>query len=158
MNFQLTMAIKRRMLQLLPNGINIQYTNLNQLPLTIQCVAINARRQPISSDFLRTQLRALPQNTDGLCSVTPKILSSANPALPRFPSSNSCPISVAPCGTRRGGENFCSGCCASGAQSLRASDTSTKPTHKVNDGCPVKLVMTSVSSRKDGTSNRSTFE
>ena len=31
-------------------------------------------------------------------------------------------MSVTPCGTRRGGENFGSGCVGSGAQSLRASD------------------------------------
>ena len=38
-----------------------------------------------------------------------------------MPSSNKRPISVTPCGTRRGGENFGSGCAGSGAQSLRAS-------------------------------------
>src|SRR6185503_20749324 len=59
---------------------------------------------------------------------------------------------------RRGGENFGKGCCGSGAQSLRASDTSTKPAGKVSDGWPVKLVMTSISSRKEGTSSKSTYE
>ena len=37
------------------------------------------------------------------------------------PHRSSRPISVTPCGTRRGGENFGSGCFGSGAQSLRAS-------------------------------------
>ena len=38
----------------------------------------------------------------------------------------------------------------SGAQSLRASDTSTNPARSVSEGCPVKLVMVSISSRKRG--------
>ena len=49
-----------------------------------------------------------------------------------------------------------SGWFGSGAQSLRASDTSTKPARSVSDGCPVKLVMVSISSRSEGTSSRST--
>jgi len=106
----------------------------------------------------RYATRLSRENPGGLSSATLKILSSANPTLASLPSSNSCPISVTPCGTRRGGENFGKGCCGSGAQSLRASDTSTKPARKVNDGCPVELVMTSISSRNDGTSNRSTSE
>ena len=51
-----------------------------------------------------------------------------------MPSSKSLAISVTPCGTRRGGENFGSGCAGSGAQSLRASETSTKPARSVSDG------------------------
>src|SRR5689334_15427512 len=58
------------------------------------------------------------------------------PARTIVPSSNKRPMSVTPCGTRRGGENFGKGCCGSGAQSLRASDTSTKPAGKVSDGWP----------------------
>ena len=61
------------------------------------------------------------------------------PTRPIVPSSNSRPMSVTPCGTRRGGENFGSGFAGSGAQSLRASDTSTKPARNVSDGWPVKL-------------------
>ena len=65
---------------------------------------------------------------------------------------------MTPCGTRRGGENLGSGFVGSGAQSLRASETSTNPARRVSDGCPVKLVMVSISSRSDGTSSRSTCE
>ena len=36
--------------------------------------------------------------------------------------------------------------------------TSTKPARSVSDGCPVKLLMVSISSRSDGTSSRSTSE
>ena len=61
-----------------------------------------------------------------------------------------------PCGTRRGGVNFGSGFAGSGAQSLRASETSTKPARSVSDGWPVKLVIVSCSSRSDGTISRST--
>jgi hypothetical protein len=50
-------------------------------------------------------------------------------------------MKVTLCGTRRGGENPGSGCAGSGAQSLRASETSTKPARKVSYGWPVKLVM-----------------
>jgi hypothetical protein len=46
-------------------------------------------------------------------------------------------MKVTLCGTR-GGENPGSGCAGSGAQSLRASETSTKP---ASYGWPVKLVM-----------------
>jgi hypothetical protein len=46
------------------------------------------------------------------------------PACAIVPSSNSRPTSDTPCGTRRGGANFGSGFFGSGAQSLRASDTS----------------------------------
>ena len=67
-------------------------------------------------------------------------------------------MSVTPWGTRRGGENFGSGFFGSGAQSLRASETSTNPARSVSDGWPVKLVMVSISSRSDGTSSRSTCE
>ena len=84
--------------------------------------------------------------------------SRARPARPSVPSSNSLPISVTPCGTRRGGENFGSGCSGSGAQSLRASETSTNPARSVSDGWPVKLLMVSISSRSEGTSSRSTCE
>ena len=38
-----------------------------------------------------------------------------------MPSSNSLPINVTPCGTRRGGENFGAGFAGSGAQSLRVN-------------------------------------
>ena len=78
------------------------------------------------------------------------------PTRPISPSSNSRPRSVMPCGTRRGGVNFGSGFAGSGAQSLRASDTSTNPARSVSDGWPVKLVMVSCSSRSDGTSSTST--
>src|SRR5262249_42128865 len=67
-------------------------------------------------------------------------------------------MSVTPCGTRRGGLNFGRGFLGSGAQSLRASETSTKPARKVSEGCPVKFVMVSISSRKDGTRSRSPSE
>src|ERR1039457_6853844 len=97
-------------------------------------------------------------NPGGRSLTTPKFRSSASPAHPSVPSSNSRPISVTPCGTRRGGENFGSGALGSGAQSLRASGTSTKPARNVSEGCPVKLVMVSISSRSEGTSNRSTWE
>ena len=53
--------------------------------------------------------------------------------------------------------NVGSGLLGSGAQSLRASETSTKPVRSVSDGWPVKLVMVSISSRREGTSRRSTF-
>ena len=53
--------------------------------------------------------------------ATPAARSSAMPARAIVPSSNSRPISVTPCGTRRGGEKLGSGCAGSGAQSLRAS-------------------------------------
>jgi len=56
-----------------------------------------------------------------------------------------------PCLLRRaGGENSGSGCARSGAQSLRASATSTKPARSVSDGCPVKLPIVSISSRSEG--------
>ena len=93
------------------------------------------------------------QNPGGRSPATPKARSSASPARATVPSSNSRPSSVTPCGTRRGGENFGSGCAGSGAQSLRASETSTKPARKVSDGCPVKFEMVSISSRSDGTSS-----
>ena len=48
---------------------------------------------------------------------------------------------VTPWGTRRGGLNFGRGLLGSGAQSLRASETSTKPVRRVSEGCPVLLVM-----------------
>ena len=48
---------------------------------------------------------------------------------------------MTPCGTRRGGENFGNGCAGSGAQSLRASATCTKPARSVSDGWPVKLAI-----------------
>jgi hypothetical protein len=67
-------------------------------------------------------------------------------------------MSVTPCGTRRGGENLGKGWAGSGAQSLRASATSTKPARNVSDGCPVKFVIVSISSRSEGTSSRSTYE
>ncbi len=57
-----------------------------------------------------------------------------------------------------GGENFGSGFAGSGAQSLRASDTWTKPARSVSDGWPVKFDSVSISSRSDGTSSRSTSE
>ncbi len=49
-------------------------------------------------------------------------------------------------------------CSGSGAQSLRAVDTSTKPARNVSEGCPVKLVMVSISSRSEGTRSKSTLE
>ena len=63
------------------------------------------------------------------------------------PSSNNRPISVTPCGTRLGGENFGSGLLGSGAQSVRASPTSMNPALIVSDGCPVKFVIVNISSR-----------
>jgi hypothetical protein len=46
----------------------------------------------------------------------------------------------------------------SGAQSLRASDTSTKPARRVTLGCPVKLEISNISFLSDGTSSTSTVE
>ena len=79
------------------------------------------------------------QNPAGLSRMTSRFFSSSSPAAPNVPSSNRRPIRVTPWGTRRGGENFGSGCFGSGAQSLRASETSTNPARSVSDGCPVKL-------------------
>src|SRR5204862_388184 len=76
----------------------------------------------------------------------------------RVPSSKRRPMSVMPCGTRRGGLNFGSGFLGSGGQWLRASETLTNPARSVSEGWPVKLVIVSISSRKDGTSNKSTCE
>jgi len=90
--------------------------------------------------------------------MTSKARSRAIPALPNLPSSKSLPIRVTPCGTRRGGENFGNGLLGSGAQSLRASDTSTNPARKVSEGWPVKFVMVSISSRSEGTKSKSTWE
>src|SRR5271163_4042434 len=98
------------------------------------------------------------QNPAGRSFTTANARSSAIPACPSVPSSNSRPISVTPCGTRRGGENFGSGFAGSGAQSLRASETSTNPARSVSEGCPVKLVIVNISSRSDGTSSKSTSE
>lgn len=98
------------------------------------------------------------KNPRGRSPITPNVRSSARPARPIVPSSNSLPISVTPCGTLLGGENFGSGAFGSGAQSLRASETSTKPARSVSDGCPVELVIVRISSRSEGTSNRSTWE
>ena len=39
-------------------------------------------------------------------------------------------------------------------QSLCPSETSTKPARNVSDGCPVKLLIVSISSRSDGTSKQ----
>ena len=78
------------------------------------------------------------------------------PTCPTSPSSNNRPRIVMPCGTRRGGLNFGSGCAGSGAQSLRASETFTNPARSVSDGCPVKFVIVSCSSRSDGTISTST--
>ena len=55
------------------------------------------------------------------------------------------------------GANFGSGCAGSGAQSLRAWPTSTKPARRVSDGWPVWFEMVSISSRSEGTRSRSTF-
>src|SRR4051812_44756623 len=79
----------------------------------------------------------------GLSPVTAKSLSSATPTRPTKPSSKRRPRSVMPCGTRRGGSNFGRGFAGSGAQSLRASETSTNPARSVSDGWPVKFVMVS---------------
>src|SRR5262245_53789009 len=98
------------------------------------------------------------QNPGGRSSTTPKARSNAKPTLPKVPSSNKRPIRVTPCGTRRGVVNVGRGLFGSGAQSLRAFDTSTKPARNVSEGCPVKLVMVKISSRKEGTSRRSTSE
>src|SRR5471030_115389 len=65
------------------------------------------------------------QNPGGRSPATPKARSSARPARPSVPSSNSLPINVTPCGTRRGGLNVGSGLLGSGAQSLRALETCT---------------------------------
>ena len=93
-----------------------------------------ARRRPFLSHCLRCclhdrfpnrlstgPLNAALQKPGGRSPATPNARSSARPARAIVPSSNSRPISVTPCGTRRGGENFGSGCAGSGAQSLRAS-------------------------------------
>src|SRR5580704_17197865 len=96
------------------------------------------------------------QKPGGRSLTTPKLRSSASPALTIVPSSNNRPISVTPWGTRRGGEKVGRGCSGSGAQSLRASETSTKPARRVSDGCPVLFEITSISSRSDGTRSRST--
>src|ERR1700742_3480344 len=96
------------------------------------------------------------QNPGGRSPATPNARSIAIPAVHIVPSSNNDPISVTPCGTRLGGENFGSGFFGSGAQSLRASLTSTKPARSVSDGCPVKFVIVKISSRSEGTSSRST--
>src|SRR5437762_8421546 len=101
---------------------------------------------------------AFAQNPGGRSPMTLKLRSRASPARPSVPSSKNRPMRVTPWGTRRGGENLGSGLLGSGAQSLRASDTSTKPARSVSEGCPVKLVMVSISSRSDGTSSRSTWE
>src|SRR5213078_346979 len=61
-------------------------------------------------------------------------------------------------GTRRAGENLGRGFFGSGAQSERASETSTKPARKVREGWPVWLLIVSISSRREGTSNKSTCE
>ena len=50
------------------------------------------------------------QNPAGRSAITFSDLSSARPARATVPSSNNRPSSVTPCGTRRGGENFGSGC------------------------------------------------
>ncbi len=76
--------------------------------------------------------------------------SKAIPIRPSVPSSKSFPIKVTPCGTRRGAENFGKGL-ADQAQSLRASETCTKPARSVKDGCPVKFPIVRASSRRDGT-------
>src|SRR5207302_11311363 len=89
---------------------------------------------------------------------TAKARSRAMPTRARVPSAERRPIRVTRWGTRRGVENFGSGFLGSGAQSERASDTSTKPARSVSDGWPVWLLMESISSRSEGTSNRSTCE
>ena len=73
------------------------------------------------------------------------------------PSSKSRPMSVIPWGTRRLGSNLGSGCAGSGAQSLRAWPTSTKPARRVSEGWPVWFEIVSISSRSEGTSSRSTL-
>src|SRR5262249_43048005 len=98
----------------------------------------------------------LSQNPGGRSSTTPKARSRASPARPSVPSSNRRPMSVMPWGTRRGGENRGRGCSGSGAQSLRACSTLTKPARTVSDGWPVWLEIVSISSRSDGTKRRST--
>ena len=74
------------------------------------------------------------QSPGGRSPTTFSDRSSASPARAIVPSSNNRPMSVTPCGTRRGGENLGNGCAGSGAQSLRASDTWTKPVRSVSDG------------------------
>src|SRR5215467_11227684 len=74
------------------------------------------------------------QNPGGRSDETPKIRSKAMPARQSVPSSKSLPIRVTPCGTRRGGENVGTGWSGSGAQSLRAFETSTKPARRVREG------------------------
>ena len=76
------------------------------------------------------------ENALGRSVATPAAASSAMPTRPSVPSSKSRPISVGPCGTRRGGENVGSGCAGSGAQSLRALSTSMKPVRSVSEGWP----------------------
>src|SRR5271169_1731492 len=74
------------------------------------------------------------QNPGGLSPTTPKARSSARPALTMGPSSNRRPIKVTPWGTRRGGANVGRGWSGSGAQSLRAFATSTKPARSTRAG------------------------
>src|SRR2546429_6425789 len=54
---------------------------------------------------------------------------SLHDALPIYPSSNSRPMIVIPCGTRRGGLNFGSGLAGSGAQSLDRKSTRLNSSH-----------------------------
>src|SRR5467141_4998113 len=102
--------------------------------------------------------RAVDQKEGGRWLATAKARSRAMPTRPSVPSSKRPPIRVTPWGTRRGGENLGKGFFGSGAQSERASETSTKPARKVSEGWPVWLLMVSISSRSEGTSNRSTSE
>ena len=62
-----------------------------------------------------------PTQKRGRSAPTAASRSSASPARNRVPSSNSRPMRVTPCGTRRGGLNVGSGLAGSGAQSVRAS-------------------------------------
>src|SRR5579864_6932769 len=109
-------------------------------------------------DIKKLRYLPSPQNPGGRSPAAPNARSSARPAFTIVPSSNSLPISVTPCGTRRGGEKVGSGWLGSGAQSLRAFPTSTNPARSTSAGCPVKLVMVNISSRSEGTSSRSTSE
>src|SRR5882762_10461401 len=78
--------------------------------------------------------RAADQKEGGRWLATAKARSRAMPTRPRVPSSKRRPIRVMPWGSRRGEENFGSGFFGSGAQSERASETSTKPARRVSEG------------------------
>ena len=78
-----------------------------------------------SADRAAARLDEKPQNPGGRSAATPNACSSANPTWPTQPVLEQPADDRDAMGTRRGGANFGSGFAGSGAQSLRASDTST---------------------------------